>query len=188
MKYVGHPYTYGGAPGTDGANGWDCSSFVNWVLGHDLQMTLPGSTRPGYTGTSHGPVVLQYATWSKATTIPASEVEAGDLCVWVGAGAGGHIGIAQSPTTMISALNPALGTIVTPIAGNGPPGVPLVHRRIGQGSTGCGAALPGIGLIYVAQIYLGSYHRRGIGRSRLLSLSNIPEENGRRLLGRRRRS
>ena len=58
LHYAGHPYVYGGAPGVNGTSGWDCSSFVNWVLGHDLGFTLPGSTSPGYSGTSHGPNTL----------------------------------------------------------------------------------------------------------------------------------
>lgn len=143
MKYVGTPYVFGGSNPT---NGWDCSSFVNWVLGHDLNMTLPGSLKPGFAGTSHGPVVVNYATWTKAKTIPAANVEAGDLCIWVGVGASGHIGIAQSPNTMISALNPALGTIVTPINGQGPAGAPLIHRRIGE-SGNLNGCIPGAALI-----------------------------------------
>lgn len=125
LGYVGAPYVYGGG----NPSGWDCSGFINWVLGHDLNMTLPGSTSPGFTGKTHGPVVVSYANWSKAGTVKSPE--AGDLCIWVGVGPNGHIGIAQSPTTMISALNPGLGTVVTPIVGTGPAGAPLIYRRVG---------------------------------------------------------
>ena len=124
LKYVGHKYLYGGAPGTSGANPWDCSSFVNWVLGHDFKMTLPGGVN-GYNGTSHGPTTGGYMSWSGAHTIPRSSLEAGDLCVW-----STHIGIAINSTQMVSALNPSLGTMVTTPENGGPQGESLVCRRI----------------------------------------------------------
>jgi NlpC/P60 family protein len=148
IKYIGHPYSYGGAPGTNGQSGWDCSSFVNWVLGHDLNMRLPGSATPGYSGTSHGPVVMSYATWSRAKTV--GKPEAGDLCIWAGVGPSGHIGIAVSPTHMVSALNPALNTAQTPIIGSGPVATPLIFRRITGviSPQGClpGATIAGSGI------------------------------------------
>jgi hypothetical protein len=145
MQYQGQvPYVYGGA----NPSGWDCSGFVNWVLGHDLQMKLPGATKAGFAGTSHGPVVVNYASWTGAATIASPE--AGDLCIWVGVGTGGHIGIAQSPTTMISALNPALGTIVTPIIGAGPTGAPLIYRRIGQSGSLNVGCVPLLGFLALA--------------------------------------
>jgi cell wall-associated NlpC family hydrolase len=127
LKYVGHSYVYGGAPGTDGTSGWDCSSFCNWVLGHDLGMTLPGDTSPGYSGTSHGPTTLSYLGWSNATTIghSASLAEAGDLCVWQT-----HMGIATGGGNMVSALNEQLGTKETTIAGGAPGAEILFVRRI----------------------------------------------------------
>jgi cell wall-associated NlpC family hydrolase len=143
MKYVGTPYVFGGSNPTDG---WDCSSFVNWVLGHDFNMKLPGTMTPGFAGTSHGPAVLQYATWTKAHAV--LKPEAGDLCIWPGAGANGHIGIATSPSHMVSALNPALGTATSPIHGAGPAGVVVVFKRIGAaGSSPLSGCLPGVGLI-----------------------------------------
>src|ERR1035441_380696 len=42
LKYVGHAYVYGGPSNVTG--GWDCSSFVSWVIGHDLGMTIPGGS------------------------------------------------------------------------------------------------------------------------------------------------
>src|SRR5579859_5967546 len=35
LSYKGHAYKYGGFPGLNGTQPWDCSSFVNWVVGHD---------------------------------------------------------------------------------------------------------------------------------------------------------
>ena len=124
LKYVGHKYLYGGAPGPNGQGPRDCSSFVNWVLGHDLQMTLPGGVS-GYNGSSHGPVTGGYLSWSGARTIPRSSLQAGDLCVWPT-----HIGIAINATQMVSALNPSLGTLVTTPENGGPQGESLTCRRI----------------------------------------------------------
>lgn len=111
MKYVGHAYLYGGSPGTSGSQPWDCSSFVNWVLGHDLGVTLPGGIR-GYNGTSHGPPTGSYLLWGGATRIPRNQVQAGDICVNAS-----HMGIATSNTEFVSALNPSLGTRVEPLSG-----------------------------------------------------------------------
>lgn len=127
LRYVGHSYIYGGAPGTNGTSGWDCSSFANWVLGHDLHMTLPGSTSPGYSGTSHGPTTLSYLAWTAASTVSnsASAALPGDLCVWQT-----HMGFAIGNGQMISALNESLGTKVTTIPGGSPGGEILFVRRI----------------------------------------------------------
>ncbi|TVZ05904.1 hypothetical protein EAS64_14780 [Trebonia kvetii] len=124
LTYQGHAYAYGGSPGINGSNPWDCSSFVNWVLGHDFGMTLPGNVR-GYNGSNHGPVASSYATWPQSVTVSRSSVLAGDLLVWAT-----HIGIAINNHQMISALNPTLGTEVTGIENGGPQGESLVCRRI----------------------------------------------------------
>jgi len=133
-RYRGRvPYVWGGGnPG-----GWDCSGFVNWVLGHQLGLVLPGGIR-GFDGSTHGPVVGDYVTWGGAVTVPAPPA-AGDLCIWTGGDFGGHIGFALGPRTMISALDPAAGTAVTPIAGEGPPG-PLIFRRVTGAPGGPGTA------------------------------------------------
>ena len=125
QKYAGKvPYLYGGA----NPNGWDCSGFANYVLGHDLGMTLPGGVK-GFTGASHGPVVTDYAAWSGAVTITTAP-EAGDLVLFVGNGTSGHMGFVTGPNQMLSALDPQYGTSVTPIQGYGPAGAPIVYRRI----------------------------------------------------------
>lgn len=122
LQYNGHKYAYGGAPGSSGQNGWDCSSFVNWVLGHDMHMTLPGGIS-NYDGSNHGPVASSYRSYGAG--ISRSQVEAGDLLVW-----STHIGVALNNTTMISALNPSLGTAVTGIENGGPQGESVTCRRI----------------------------------------------------------
>ena len=149
LTYQGSPYIFGGAPGTVKGKdaGADCSAFVNMVLGRDLGMAIPGYKAGAYTGAVHGPVVLSYAGWSGATTLPAGTAPSGgDLCVWPGAGAFGHIGIAVDSTRMVSALDSQNGVKVTPIVGSGPVGAKLMYRRVNGsaqgtgGSTGSGAS------------------------------------------------
>lgn len=123
LSYVGHAYSFGGAPGTSGDRPWDCSSFVNYVVGVRLGQPIPGHGPGAYKGTTHGPTTAVWAAWVGMNTVRRSEVRAGDIIVWVG-----HMGIATSPTHMVSALNPADRTKVTPIDGYG--NGPLV--RIGR--------------------------------------------------------
>lgn len=141
-RYKGTPYI------TAGANprlGWDCSGAINWNLGHDFNMRIPGQARPGFSGKTHGPVVVDYVSWNGATTVP--DPQAGDLCIWPGIGNNGHIGMAISPTHMISALNHALGTAESPIHGSGPLGVSVMFRRITAVGGSAGGCLPGSALI-----------------------------------------
>jgi cell wall-associated NlpC family hydrolase len=114
VKYVGHAYLYGGAPGTDGSHPWDCSSFANWVVGHDAKLAIPGYAAGAYDGSGHGPATIEWGSWHRMAHVQRSEVQAGDLIVW-----SGHMGIATSNTSMVSALNEQLGTLVTPIDGYG---------------------------------------------------------------------
>lgn len=117
MQFQGHAYRFGGAPGPDAADPWDCSSFVNYILGVRLKRAIPGYKPGQYTGTVHGPPTGTWGVWTGYTKVPRSETVAGDIVVWLG-----HMGIATSNTHMISALNPDEGTKVTPIDGygNGP--------------------------------------------------------------------
>jgi hypothetical protein len=138
LRYRGHPYSYGV---------WDCSGFANHVLGQDLGFTLPGGLR-GYRGPPpHGPVVDDYQGWGQAVSSPAR----GDLVLFLGLGPNGHMGFVLGPDQMVSALDPALGTTVTPIRGYGPPGAPIVYRRATGAAPGApagggpGASAPGAG-------------------------------------------
>lgn len=117
LKYNGHAYTYGGAPGKDGRSNWDCSSFCNWVIGHDMKHAIPGYAAGQYDGSVHGPPTGSWGIWPGLSHIKENQLQAGDLIVWAG-----HMGICIGPNQMISALNSKEGTRVTPIAGygNGP--------------------------------------------------------------------
>jgi len=110
LQYQGHAYSYGGAPGKNGQNPWDCSSFVNWVFGHDMHKAIPGYGPGQYDGSVHGPPTGAWIAWM--VHIPQSQAQAGDLVV-----SATHMGIIIGPNQMVSALNSKLGTKITPIAG-----------------------------------------------------------------------
>lgn len=123
LRYKGAGYVWGGAP-AKGIGNWDCSSFCNWVIGHDEQMAIPGYAAGKYDGSSHGPPTTVWLVWNGCTTIghDPNSAQAGDLCVWQT-----HMGIALGPNSMISAQDPALGTNVSNIA---LPGELLFVRRL----------------------------------------------------------
>lgn len=110
LRYQGHAYRFGGAPGKNGQNPWDCSSFVNFVVGIERGMAIPGYGPGRYDGSSHGPSTPQWAVWPGTKMVKRNEVMAGDIIVWVG-----HMGIAVDNTRMISALNPKSTTRITTI-------------------------------------------------------------------------
>ncbi|HMH90307.1 MAG TPA: NlpC/P60 family protein [Streptosporangiaceae bacterium] len=121
LKYVGQGYIFGG-PSSPGR--WDCSSFVNYVLGHDLGLPIPGGSWASVTanGTQHGPSTLGYLLFG--SEVSHAEVQPGDLAVSVD-----HMGIIISATQMVSAQDPADGTGI----GNFPAGFPAgppVYRRV----------------------------------------------------------
>lgn len=117
------PYKWGGIPGRLGKGGWDCSSFVNWILGVKFGLSIPGGP---YNGSTHGPVVGEYLTWSGATTVghTAASAQPGDLVIWPT-----HIGIAVGSGQYVSAYDTAKGVWQTDISGGGPTGEPLVAIR-----------------------------------------------------------
>lgn len=119
VKYNGAPYQWGGANAPHGA---DCSGLVNDVCGRDLGLPIPGSPSGKFSG--HGPVTMQWFVWNGLRTIPDSEMQADDIVVWPS-----HMGIVTAPGQMISALNPNMGTRITPIKGYGPLGEPHRIRR-----------------------------------------------------------
>ena len=129
LRYSGAPYKWGGAQ----PSGWDCSGFVNWVVGHDLGQPIPGAAG-GFGGQAHGPDVALWIAWPQAPHVASPQ--AGDLACW---GPNAHMGVCISPTEMISALNPALGTRVTTIAA-AHVGIPVYKRIAAAGGGGGGSA------------------------------------------------
>jgi cell wall-associated NlpC family hydrolase len=120
MQYVGVMYKFGGG----NPSGWDCSGFVNYVLGHDLGYRIPGGIAH-FTGSWHGPVAAQYYAWSGAETIPRGQASAGDLACWLT-----HIGIVVDSQHMVNAYQTGRPTSVTEIDSQGPPGEVLRIRRV----------------------------------------------------------
>lgn len=125
QKYIGHAYLFGGAPGENGQNPWDCSSAANWIIGHDAKMSIPGFPNGSYNGQTHGPATLSWITWGAFVSHEAKDADAGNICVWET-----HMGIAIGGGKMVSALNPHLGTMITTIQDGAPPGEMLFVRRI----------------------------------------------------------
>src|SRR5260221_6809175 len=113
LTYKGAGYVWGGAPAR-GIGNWDCSSFANWVIGHDMGIATPGYHAGAYTGTSHGPPTVAWLAWigSGVTRIPRSQLAAGDICCWQT-----HMGIPISNSQMISAQTPGSGTQVSGVDG-----------------------------------------------------------------------
>jgi cell wall-associated NlpC family hydrolase len=114
QKYVGVVrYDWGGA---NPSTGWDCSGLVNYVLCHDMKLSIPGNLGGTFTGDSHGPDVADYLKWDGAAKVlgPISTPSPGDLVCW---GPNQHMGIAINETELVSAEDPANGTKVGKIAG-----------------------------------------------------------------------
>lgn len=127
MKYNGHAYTYGGAPGKNGTNPWDCSSSINWVVGHDGKGAIPGYGAGAYDGSVHGPPTGSWGIWPGMAHVSPANAQPGDIIVWLNhmamfvsgnlqAALNGAPGSAQ----MFSALDTQEGTKQSTIEGNGP--------------------------------------------------------------------
>lgn len=116
LQYQGHAYSFGGAPGKDGSRPWDCSSFVNYIIGVRFGQSIPGYKAGGYDGSSHGPATGQWAVWNGLATISRQQVQVNDIVVWAG-----HMGIAISAEQYVSALNPSSKTAIRTIDGQGTP-------------------------------------------------------------------
>jgi len=124
LQYDGHPYKFGGAPGANAQNPWDCSSMVNWVVAVAHGKAIPGYAPGKYTGSTHGPPTGTWGVWPGLQRVTREEVQAGDIIVWVG-----HMGIAISNTHYMSALNPKTTTKVRPIDGGGS-GPLMIYGRL----------------------------------------------------------
>ncbi|MCL2728808.1 MAG: transglycosylase SLT domain-containing protein [Actinomycetia bacterium] len=133
MKFQGHKYVYGGPSNPQG--GFDCSSFVSYILGHDFGMAIPGGSWKNVTGGGHGhgPTADAYLHWSGAKDKSSQDprkVAAGDLLVW-----NTHVGFGAGPNKMFSAFDTAKGIIMTPLIGFGPSGEQLKIRQINSASS-----------------------------------------------------
>lgn len=108
LKYQGTGYQFGGR--ADKPGNWDCSSFVFYVLAHDLGLTVLGHKwgDPGVPPHEHGPVASAYKMIGTAVSVPA----AGDIVAW-----NTHVGIALDSTRIVSARTPAEGVGTSSISG-----------------------------------------------------------------------
>lgn len=138
LQYQGAGYVWGGAP-ANGSGNWDCSSFCNWVIGHDEGLAIPGYGAGKYNGSVHGPTTLVWLAWAGCTTVghDGAVAQAGDLAIWQT-----HMGICTGPNEMISAQNPQSGTAVSPINGFIPE--LLFIRRLDAVAAGRSETLPDI--------------------------------------------
>jgi cell wall-associated NlpC family hydrolase len=99
QRFVGAGYVFGGAP-AKGVGNWDCSSFVNYVVGFDVGLAIPRYPAGHYDGSTHGPVTMEWFAWIGAVTVSTNGDDAlpGDLCCWQT-----HMGIAIGGGQMVSA-------------------------------------------------------------------------------------
>lgn len=158
-KYNGHKYVWGGA--SNPQTGWDCSSFVGYVLGHDFGRLLPGGAK--WNPKVHGPVASQYNNTPGFNLVShhTSDIQAGDLLV---ENSGGHVGFGVGPNKMFSAFGTTSGTLLTN-ANN----MSNIYRNNGALSSNGPLSLIGSILTAAAQAAL-----TGIGNLATAGLSKVP--------------
>lgn len=135
LKYLGAGYQFGGR--ADKVGNWDCSSFVSYVVGHDLGIALPGGKwgDPGYPPHAHGPTASRYKLYG--TGINQSQLGAGDIVAW-----NTHCGIAVDGHRIVSARTPAEGVGISTIDGTSQSiGETPVFRRVSGTSAATGATI-----------------------------------------------
>ena len=120
QKYIGQGYIFGG-PSSPGR--WDCSSFVNYVVGHDVGLPIPGGKWSVVcaNGTAHGPATPSWMLFG--TPITYGKEQPGDIVVTTE-----HMGIVIGGGKMVSAQNPQLGTGIGSYQSGFPGGTPFVRR------------------------------------------------------------
>lgn len=142
LNSIGHAYQFGGAPGVNGDQPWDCSSCVNNNVGRVNRLAIPGYPAGSYDGSVHGPSTIGWldAQGGVVGSIDRSLAEGGDIACWRT-----HMGMFINHDEMVSAENPADGTrrsfvdgfiqgeqlIVLRLAHFGPGGITLPVPTIG---------------------------------------------------------
>lgn len=108
LNSIGHAYQFGGAPGINGDQPWDCSSCVNDNVGRVNRLAIPGYAAGGYDGSVHGPSTIGWldAQGGVVGSIDRSLAEGGDIACWRT-----HMGMFINHDEMVSAANPTDGTI-----------------------------------------------------------------------------
>lgn len=108
LNSIGHAYLFGGAPGINGDQPWDCSSCVNDNVGRVNRLAIPGYAAGGYDGSVHGPSTIGWldAQGGVVGSIDRSLAEGGDIACWRT-----HMGMFINHDEMVSAANPSQGTI-----------------------------------------------------------------------------
>lgn len=119
-QYIGEGYIYGG-PSSPGR--WDCSSFANYVYGHDLGLKIPGGSWALVTanGTMHGPATGSWLLFGQM--IPYGSEQPGDVLVTID-----HMGICIGGGMMVSAQDPQSGVGKSGYRSGFPGGTPAVRR------------------------------------------------------------
>lgn len=108
LQYQGAGYVFGGR--ADRVGNWDCSSFLTYVLCHDMGLSVLGGKwgSPGFPPNAHGPTAVQYKMYGTGVSSP----QAGDIVAW-----NTHCGIALDANRIISARTPSEGTGISTISG-----------------------------------------------------------------------
>lgn len=114
LNSIGHAYHFGGAPGINGDQPWDCSSCVNDNIGRVNRLSIPGYPDGSYDGSAHGPSTIGWldAQGGIVGSIDRSLAIGGDIACWRT-----HMGIFINPDEMVSAANPTDGTIRSGVDG-----------------------------------------------------------------------
>ena len=96
-QYVGRPYKYGG---TSSTKGWDCSSFVQYVLKKHFGVSLPRTASQ------------QVGAGTSVSKNNRTEWKPGDLLFYKEAGKVSHVAIYLGNGQMIHALNSKYDTLI----------------------------------------------------------------------------
>jgi hypothetical protein len=120
-QFLGVAYSWGSIPGKGQdpwTTGWDCSGMTYWLDQNYGSGSLPQGSHYQY----------QYAQQTGQLFTDLSQLQPGDLVFidtgWMGGGGSelnraGHVGIYIGNGQLISAANPNMGTVISPLSGYG---------------------------------------------------------------------